>query len=68
MADDSARGVYVAAIDQDAELRVIESTFQVYALVALATLATMAIVGWFVAGRLLPCCGLAQLERAERAV
>ena len=53
VADDSARGVYVAAIDQDAELRVIESTFQVYALVALATLATMAIVGWFVAGRLL---------------
>lgn len=46
-------GVYVTAIDLDAELRELTSAFGTYSLVAAAALAAVGLVGWFVAGRLL---------------
>lgn len=51
--DDPETGAFVAAIDLDAELAVIEATFRVYTIAALVTLAAIGLVGWFVAGRLL---------------
>lgn len=59
VADDPSLGAFVAAIDVSAELAIVDSTFRIYAVVAVATLAAIALVGWFVAGRLLrPLRGL----------
>ncbi|CAN5224964.1 ATP-binding protein [soil metagenome] len=50
---DSATGVYVAAYSIDAELLPIAVGFQTFLLVAAGALVAVALVGWFVAGRLL---------------
>ena len=50
---DTATGVYVAAFSIDAELAPIAEAFATFALVSLGALVVVAIVGWFVAGRLL---------------
>lgn len=50
---DAAQGIYVAAFSIDAELEPIAQAFTTFALVSLAALVVIAIVGWFVAGRLL---------------
>lgn len=50
---DSALGVYVYAIDLDAELAPVNRAVIIYAVTALATLAAIGIVGWFVVGSLL---------------
>lgn len=50
---DDAAGVYVRAIDQSAELEPVDTALRTYLLAALATLAAIAVVGWFVAGRVL---------------
>jgi len=47
------KGIYVAAVDVDAELTEITDAFTTYALVALVALVAVGLVGWFVAGRLL---------------
>ena len=52
-AGDPASGVYVAAFSIDAELAPIAEAFATFALVSLGALIVLAIVGWFVAGRLL---------------
>ena len=52
-AGDTATGVYVAAFSIDAELAPIAEAFATFALVSLGALVVVAIVGWFVAGRLL---------------
>jgi two-component system OmpR family sensor kinase len=49
----SASGVYVAAIDLDAELEELASAFTTYTVVAVVALLAIGLVGWFVAGRLL---------------
>jgi signal transduction histidine kinase len=46
-------GIYVDAVDLDAELADLTAAFSTYVLVALAALAAIGLVGWFVAGRLL---------------
>jgi two-component system OmpR family sensor kinase len=46
-------GVYVDAVDIDAELSGIRSAFTTYAIVAAFALVAIGLVGWFVAGRLL---------------
>jgi two-component system OmpR family sensor kinase len=51
--NDEAVGIYLAAVDVDAELEGIEATFSTYAVVAAIALVAIALVGWFVAGRLL---------------
>ena len=50
---DDATGVYVTAVDLDAELSELTDSFRTFAVVALAALAAIGVVGWFVAGRLL---------------
>lgn len=50
---DPAVGVYITAVDVDAALADLTSTFRIYTGVAIAALAGIALVGWFVAGRLL---------------
>ncbi|MBK4346563.1 sensor histidine kinase [Lacisediminihabitans changchengi] len=52
-AGDSATGLYVAAFSIDAELAPIAEASATFALVSLGALIVVAIVGWFVAGRLL---------------
>ena len=49
----SSSGVFVAAVDVDAELGELSSSFATYAVVAAGALAVIGLVGWFVAGRLL---------------
>lgn len=46
-------GIYVDAVSLQAELDDLNSAFRTYAIVALIALAAIALVGWFVAGRLL---------------
>jgi signal transduction histidine kinase len=46
-------GIYVAAIDETAEFSDLNASIATYSVVAGSTLAAIAIVGWFVAGRLL---------------
>ena len=46
-------GIFVTAFDLDAELGELTSAFRIYAFVALGALGAIALVGWFVAGRLL---------------
>ena len=50
---DPASGLYVSAYDLDAELEEIGEAFRTYALVAAGSLVIVALVGWFVSGRLL---------------
>ncbi|WBU37805.1 sensor histidine kinase [Homoserinibacter sp. YIM 151385] len=50
---DEARGLYVTAYDLDAELGEITQSFQLYSIYATGALVIIALVGWFVAGRLL---------------
>jgi two-component system, OmpR family, sensor kinase len=53
VAGDEAAGVYIAAIDIDGELDELDAAFGTYTWVALAALAAVGAIGWFVAGRLL---------------
>nr|WP_276512220.1 HAMP domain-containing sensor histidine kinase [Cryobacterium roopkundense] len=46
-------GIFVTAFDLDAELGELTSAFKIYAAVAVGALLAIALVGWFVAGRLL---------------
>lgn len=46
-------GVYVTAIDVQAELRELTHAFRTYAFVAMTALVAIGLVGWFVAGKLL---------------
>ena len=50
---DSELGVFVVAVDIDEELADLDAAFRTYTLVAVAALGAIALVGWFVAGRLL---------------
>ncbi|UFU05777.1 sensor histidine kinase [Ruania halotolerans] len=49
----SERGAMVLAFDVDAEYDQIEGTFRTYALVSVAALAWITLIGWFVVGQLL---------------
>jgi len=53
MTSDPAKGVYIRAIDLDAELQPVTLSMVTYAIAATATLFAVAVVGWFVVGRLL---------------
>lgn len=53
VADDRASGTYVIIIDLATALRPITASAITYTVATLATLAAIAIVGWFVTGRLL---------------
>lgn len=50
---DPRGGVFVVAVDLPAELRPLSEAFGSYALIAAGAFAVVAVVGWFVAGRLL---------------
>jgi two-component system OmpR family sensor kinase len=49
----SQKGVYVDAVDTDAGLADVNSSFETYAWIALIALVAIGLVGWFVAGRAL---------------
>ncbi len=53
IADDPSRGLYVRAIDLDAELEPVTTSIITYSIAAGAVLLSILVVGWFVAGRLL---------------
>jgi two-component system OmpR family sensor kinase len=53
VAGDPDLGTFVAAVDIDAELDDLDAAFRTYALVAALAVGSMALVGWFVAGRVL---------------
>jgi signal transduction histidine kinase len=53
VAGDPDRGTFVAAVDIAAELEDLDAAFRTYSLVAALAIGAMALVGWFVAGRLL---------------
>jgi two-component system OmpR family sensor kinase len=53
VASDARTGIFVAAVDLQAELRPLTEAFRTYAIVAAIALVVVGIVGWFVAGRLL---------------
>lgn len=53
MPGDGAAGTYIRAVDLDAELRPVLASAITYAIAALAMLAAIGGVGWFVSGRLL---------------
>ena len=53
MGGDESTGVYLRAIDLDAELEAVDTSILTYSIAALATLAATGIVGWFVVGRML---------------
>ncbi|MEZ3159668.1 HAMP domain-containing sensor histidine kinase [Microbacterium sp. BWT-B31] len=53
MPGDPDSGIYVRAINQSAELKPVTTAITTYWIAALAVLAAVGIVGWFVAGRLL---------------
>lgn len=53
VAEDPEFGVLVVAVDVRARLADLDAAFRTYTLVAVGALAVMALVGWFVAGRLL---------------
>jgi two-component system, OmpR family, sensor kinase len=50
---DSRTGIFVTAVDLDAEVQPLTDAFRTYAIVAAAALVVVGVVGWFVAGRLL---------------
>jgi two-component system OmpR family sensor kinase len=53
MEGDAQTGIYVRAIDLGAELSPVTAAIATYSIAAIAVLAAIGIVGWFVAGRLL---------------
>ncbi len=53
IADDPEVGVFVAAIDAQRAVDEVSGAFLTYAALALASLAAIGVIGWFVAGRLL---------------
>ena len=53
MGGDESTGVYLRAIDLDAELNAVDTSILTYSIAALATIAAVGIVGWFVVGRML---------------
>ena len=53
MVDDAGEGIYVRAVDLDAELEPVATSMITFAVASLATLVAIGIVGWFVVGRLL---------------
>jgi signal transduction histidine kinase len=53
VAGDPRAGVFVKAVDLPARLALIDQAFRTFTVVALAALLCVALVGWFVAGRLL---------------
>ncbi|GAA5028955.1 ATP-binding protein [Microbacterium fluvii] len=53
MEGDPEQGVYIRAIDLGAELEPVTATMTTFVVAALAVLAAIGVVGWFVAGRLL---------------
>lgn len=53
VADDAEAGIYVAAIDVEAEFSQLNAAVTTFLVVATAALAAIGLVGWFVAGRLL---------------
>jgi signal transduction histidine kinase len=53
MPGDPAKGLYVRAVDLGAELEPVTVAMITYVIAALAVLAAIAVVGWFVTGRLL---------------
>lgn len=53
VAGDASTGIYVSAVDLDAELAQLSSAFTTYAIVAALALVAIGLVGWFVSGRLL---------------
>lgn len=53
MAGDPESGLYIRAVDLDAELSPVTASIVTYAIAAVVMLAAIGLVGWFVAGRLL---------------
>lgn len=53
MAGDPEHGLYLRAVNLDAELEPVQASMITYAVAAVAVLAAIGLVGWFVAGRLL---------------
>lgn len=53
MEDDPDSGLYIRAVDLDKELSSVSASMLTYTLAAIATLAAIGIIGWFVVGRLL---------------
>jgi signal transduction histidine kinase len=53
IADDPQVGVFVAALDAQRAVDEVSGAFLTYAWLALASLAAVGVIGWFVAGRLL---------------
>ncbi|WP_082516022.1 sensor histidine kinase [Cellulomonas sp. Leaf395] len=53
LAGDPGSGLFVVAFDRSAEMSSLRSTFLTYSAVGLAALAVIAVVAWFVVGRLL---------------
>jgi two-component system OmpR family sensor kinase len=53
VAGSTQKGIYVAAVDLDADLAELTASFLTFAIVAVAALLAIGLVGWFVAGRLL---------------
>ncbi|MDW4571216.1 HAMP domain-containing sensor histidine kinase [Microbacterium sp. M3] len=53
MPGDDRKGLYVRAVDLGAELQPVTLAMTTYVVAALAVLAAIAVVGWFVTGRLL---------------
>jgi signal transduction histidine kinase len=50
---DTREGVYIRAVELQAELAPVSAAMWTYAIAAMAVLVAMAVVGWFVTGRLL---------------
>ncbi len=50
---DGSSGVFIAAVDVDAELSELTGSFVTFALIGLLALIAIGVAGWFVAGRLL---------------
>jgi signal transduction histidine kinase len=50
---DPHQGLFVVAIDRSAEMESLTSTYRTYAFVAIGSLVVIALVAWFVVGRLL---------------
>lgn len=53
MDSDDTEGLYVRAVDLDEELSAVTASMLTFTLAAIATLAAIGVVGWFVVGRLL---------------
>lgn len=53
VAGDEARGIFVTAYNLEVELREADTSLRIFAISAAATLIVAALIGWFIAGRLL---------------